>query len=291
MSIPRSRALNTAPRRSLSQDLKDMKLSPTGTGASVDSRTMVTKSPRKPIPEVCKIAGKNASLYAKDFDKNSTLRLQMRQVDGLRWSDLEVGELLGTGAFCIVREVRLKDRGNRSQTQMTGQEDSEASLDTTEIFNNSSIFNESSTSQDADIQDSARAEVDTSTSFALKCLDPQHLKGELNFSDCAIDLVMEAKILACLSHPNIIKLHAVTGGSVSRAFTRRKGYFLVLDCLNGSLEERICTWANEELSMSNVERVVRLDDRLKSVIIGVVRGMRYLHKNKVIYRYAFIEKH
>ena len=268
-----------------------MKLSPLGNGACVDSRKVLTKSPKKTIPETRKIAGEKASLYAKDFDKNSNLRLKMRQVEGMRWSDLKVRELLGRGAFCIVSKVRLKDEGNRSPTQISGQEDSEASLNTAEIFNDSSIFNDSPVSQDAEVQDSAPSEVDTRTSFALKCLDPQLLKGEQNFSDCAIDLVIEAKILACLSHPNIVHLHAVTGGSVSRAFARRKGYFLILDRLYGSLEERIRTWTDEELSMSNVERIVRLDDRLKSVIIGVVRGMRYLHKNNVIYRYAFFEKY
>ena len=249
----------------------------------MDSRTVVTKSPKKTIPEMRLIAGKNASLYAKDFDKNSMLSLKMSQVDGLRWSDLDVGEFLGKGASCRVHKVRLKNKRNRPLTQMAGQEDSEASLDTAGVFIESSICH------DSEITDSAPSEVDTSTTFALKCLDPQHFEGERNFSDSAIDLVMEAKVLACLSHPNIIKLHGITAGSVSRAFTRRRGYFLILDRLYGSLEDKIRTWVDEELSMSNVERVVRLDDRLKSVILGVVRGMRYLHKNNVIYRYAILK--
>ena len=250
-----------------------------------DSKSILTKSSsKKAINENCKIAGRAASLYAKDFDKNSNLQLQMREVDGLRWSDLEVGTLLGRGAFSHVHEVSLRDKGDGPPTLATGQDNSDASLETAEIFSES--FN----GHDAELYENLNIEVSgTGISFALKCIDPQHLKGKRDFSNCAIDIVMEAKVLACLSHPNIIKLHAVTAGSVSRAFTRRRGYFLILDRVQGTLDERILTWADDESAMSKVERIVRLDDRLKSVVLGVVRGMKYLHKNMVIYRYASFE--
>ena len=282
MSIPRVQAWNSTPRHYITEGPNDMKLTPTGHAeVFADSKSVSTKSSKNAILEIRKIAGKRASLYAKDFDKNAKLFQQMRDVDRLRWSDLEVGALLGKGTFNHVREVSLGGKGLRSQGPRAGQDCSEASLDTAEIFS------ESFDGHDVDIDESALSHTDKQ--FALKYIASQYLNAKVDFSDCAIDIVMEAKVLACLSHPNIIKLHAVRGGSLSRAFTRGRGYFLILDRVHVTLDARIRSWAENESSMSKVDRIAQLNGRLKSVVLGVVRGMKYLHKNKVIYRYVSFE--
>lgn len=314
--------MNIAPKDDLSTMCGDLKISPSGimdnnnnsnNSKSHNARLRTSKadhvvsarsSLKAETPDMCKIAGKEASRYGKDFDKKaSALRQQTREINELRWSDLEVGKLLGTGAFCHVFEVTLKDKSKSLSTETAMLDTSDASIDVWELFHDSGITKEaarhatSSSNQTADNDNDDDDENDhnnndivkvKTTCFALKCLHPQYLKGKRDFADCAIDLVMEAKILACLSHPNIIKLHAVTAGSISKVFTKKGGYFLLLDRLFGSLDERIRDWAPAEISMSSSERRTALTHRLKSVALGVARGMAYLHRNMVIYRYVLL---
>lgn len=52
-----------------------------------------------------------------------------------------------------------------------------------------------------------------------------------------IDLAIEAKFLTVISHPNIVKMRALAQGNPIR-----NDYFIVLDRLYGTLEERIVEW-------------------------------------------------
>ena len=61
-----------------------------------------------------------------------------------------------------------------------------------------------------------------------------HIKG-------AADLVLEAKFLANLNHPNIVQLHALSTEGMS-GFGQDRGYFLVLDRLSETLESRFKSW-------------------------------------------------
>ena len=293
------KTMNLAPDDHLSTRCGELKISPGATNDKSNNSRMrpskadqvvAARSSLKPeIPDMCKIAGKEASRYGKDFDKLSALRQQTREINEMRWSDLEVGKLLGTGAFCHVYEVTLKDKSKSLTAEKAMLDGSDASIDVWELFHDSGITKEARLDPRPahevanNNNDSVKV---TTTCFALKCLHPQYLKGKRDFADCAIDLVMEAKILACLSHPNIIKLHAVTAGSISKVFTKKGGYFLLLDRLYGSLDERIRDWAANEISMSKSERTTTLGQRLQSVAFGVARGMAYLHRNMVIYRYV-----
>eukprot|EP00545_Synedropsis_sp_CCMP1620_P000646 CAMPEP_0119011142 /NCGR_PEP_ID=MMETSP1176-20130426/5482_1 /TAXON_ID=265551 /ORGANISM="Synedropsis recta cf, Strain CCMP1620" /LENGTH=532 /DNA_ID=CAMNT_0006963919 /DNA_START=88 /DNA_END=1686 /DNA_ORIENTATION=- len=236
-----------------------------------------------PAEHMCRVAGKEASRYGKDFEKHSTLaHTQTRKVTELRWSDLEVGKLLGTGAFCHVYEAVLKPPPTTAQREQAEELEDDSS-DVWDLMNRSGIDPEASVAASPGNNSNDR---EAHGAFAIKQLDPHFLKGKNDFADCAIDLIMEAKILACLHHPNIIKLHAVTAGSISKVFTNRQGgYFLLLDRLNAdSLTERIREWADGEITASRHERAKRLEDRLKTVALGISEGMKYLHKNMVIYR-------
>jgi hypothetical protein len=240
-----------------------------------------------PAEHMCRVAGNEASRCGKDFEKNSTLAQHTRKVAELRWSDLNLGKLLGTGAFCHVYEANLKPRTPPFPSPVTSEKRQQ---DTDELLEDDSndiwdLLNGSGIDADASLG-AGGSNHNIQNSFAIKQLDPHFLEGKHDFADCAIDLVMEAKILACLIHPNIIKLHAVSAGSISRVFTnKRGGYFLLLDRLHGgSLTDRIREWADGGITASRHDRAKLLEDRLKSVALGISEGMKYLHKNMVIYR-------
>uniref|UniRef100_A0A7S1Y5A0 Protein kinase domain-containing protein n=1 Tax=Grammatophora oceanica TaxID=210454 RepID=A0A7S1Y5A0_9STRA len=135
--------------------------------------------------------------------------------------------------------------------------------------------------------------------YALKHLHPQMTHKQRDFTASAIDLVLEAKLLGCLDHDNIVKLYGVTKGSLSNVFAS-SGYFLLLDRLHGTLEDKIQDWIGlekmkhltltdksvgaEQLDLRMKERSKLVDQRLGSVGLDVARGMEYLHRHRIIFR-------
>ncbi len=74
----------------------------------------------------------------------------------------------------------------------------------------------------------------------------KHLRRDLlpkksKFVHAAADLVMEAKFLSTLYHPNIVKLRGWSGGPESYAVGSHDDFFLVLDRLDHTLSLRITT--------------------------------------------------
>lgn len=96
----------------------------------------------------------------------------------------------------------------------------------------------------------------------------------------------EAKFLASISHPNIIKLRGMAAAGTSGFATmKERGYFLLLDRLQCTLEHKIDHWRNFEkaLSLEGKKRKGFLAERLH-VAFDVAAALSYLHKNNIIYR-------
>jgi serine/threonine protein kinase len=73
----------------------------------------------------------------------------------------------------------------------------------------------------------------------------------------AMDLAMEATLLASLSHPNICKLRGTAGTPGNPDF------MLVLDRLYATLDERIAEWREEQPRPTRLKRLVRIGSGLK----------------------------
>lgn len=84
-------------------------------------------------------------------------------------------------------------------------------------------------------------------SLAVKYLQPRITCQRKSFEHGAADLATEAFFLAKLDHPNIIKLRAVTTGSVESNVCSGKetGFFLVVDRLVETLEQRLQRWREQ----------------------------------------------
>jgi serine/threonine protein kinase len=105
-------------------------------------------------------------------------------------------------------------------------------------------------------------------------------------ADAVYDLACEAKYLASLTHPNIVKLRGTVGIPGS------PGFMLILDRLTLTLEEKINQWRLDQRKFRGVLGIFRRDvagladvymQRLV-VLFDISRAMRYLHKKRILYR-------
>ncbi|CAJ1955529.1 unnamed protein product [Cylindrotheca closterium] len=136
--------------------------------------------------------------------------------------------------------------------------------------------------------------------FALKCLSPNTMARTKSFKTGSVDLVIEATILARLSHPNVIKLHGFYGKSVRNSYLEsERGYFLVIDLLADTLRNKIDKYRLQNPKMrktrdpsqqmgsikdSNKPNTSEALERIKSIGVDVAKGMEYLHSQGVVLR-------
>ena len=288
-----------------------------------------------------RVAGEEALRHSRQFDAQSRLAKhfssrEKRNITELRWSDLEIGRLLGEGNFSHVYEVKLIYRDDLPDTGTVATGNETIQVD---VWNSNSVDWRNprvAVKEEQDIWDLVSVADDMGSDsgysdeekvmgpremklrervYALKHLHPQVTKRQKKFTASAIDLVLEAKLLSCLDHPNIVRLFGVTEGSINKLFSEH-GYFLLLDRLHETLEDKIEEWAATEAmimarmasplpsqgkssskmrrsaSTANVvdtglydrEREKILGERIGSVMIDIARGMEYLHRQRIIFR-------
>jgi serine/threonine protein kinase len=126
--------------------------------------------------------------------------------------------------------------------------------------------------------------------YAVKCLREDITEQQETFETAAVDLALEAQILARLMHPNIIHLHGSMGGCISESFHQGPGFFLVLDLLVDTLDKRLLRWRKNKsaatgfLHRSKQQEQHELLDRIEHVALGVAEGLAYVHSRGILYR-------
>src|SRR3569832_255065 len=83
--------------------------------------------------------------------------------------------------------------------------------------------------------------------YAMKHLKHKLMAQPDNFRLAASELAVEAHMLASFDHPNIIKIHGWAANGVA-SFTQggHDSFFLLFDCLEETLEDRIRRWTEQE---------------------------------------------
>lgn len=144
----------------------------------------------------------------------------------LNRDNIQIGPLLGKGSFSLVSEVTgLLEQREPEHDCTFG---SRSALDRTSL----------------------------SGRYAIKHLRPDLVPKPETFQAAAADLLLEAKYLAALNHPGILKLRAVAQGGVSafeQAGGQYDGFFLITDRLQGTLREKILEWQVQQQEESLLE--------------------------------------
>lgn len=134
----------------------------------------------------------------------------------------------------------------------------------------------------------------------------KHLKHSLMttpkaFQMAAVDLAVEAHFLSSFRHPHILKLRGLAGDGIQGYKSgRHDGYFLILDRLEESLEQRLDSWRHqheqddEDLPLSAMVERMKLhktqdchrgdySEPLKYAT-QIANALSYLHERDVMYR-------
>ena len=83
----------------------------------------------------------------------------------------------------------------------------------------------------------------TTARYALKHLRQSLVRCPEKFAKAAMDLACEAEMMMCLDHPNIVKLRRwATDGPKGYTHGAHNSYFLIIDRLVETLEDRIWEW-------------------------------------------------
>lgn len=112
--------------------------------------------------------------------------------------------------------------------------------------------------------------------YAVKFLKREVMASAKDYSNGAADLMVETQILSTIkSHPNIITLHGVAAAGVSGfAEGTEGGYFLILDRLTDTLDNRLATWKTKK---------VNLFERTK-VAFNLASAVNHLHEYNIVFR-------
>jgi len=209
--------------------------------------------------------------------------------------EIVTGEILGSGQFGVIRDIKQfkdhvtgvssfstdhKENGN----ECIGANDSCKKMDT--LYNAVDNNKLQSVEVDCICGSEGNQRYTKDIRYVVKslqdCISPE---CEIR---AMIDLAIEAKFLAVLSHPNIINMRGV--GHVPG----HPDYFMILERIDCTLEDKRNLW-REELKQSKKRLSIRSGKEQKSlseelhrvsltVIYEVANAMKYLHKHNIIHR-------
>lgn len=114
-----------------------------------------------------------------------------------------------------------------------------------------------------------------------------NLDDPVSFVSGIIDIAMEARFLAFLRHPHIIKMRAISNVE----FCQDK-YFIMLDRLYDTLNDRLITWKNRKKKTNGLHiirdrKVNEKKELWKERILvaqNVCSALAYLHHHRIVYR-------
>ena len=150
--------------------------------------------------------------------------------------ELGLGEILGQGCFCIVNEISAISLSNEENTTITTTSKKNSNQSTKSPSRKSIVYDREYMEKHCARENEGKNDKDAR--YAIK-----RVKRSLTGSERTkgiIDLAVESQLLKGISHPNIIKMRAASSSDILS-----QDFFIILDRLYSTLEERIDMWIEE----------------------------------------------
>jgi serine/threonine protein kinase len=185
-------------------------------------------------------------------------------VGSFQRQEISLGNLLGKGRFSKVYEITSIELMNPAAEEATN-DIHVVLLDATETAR------------------SAMSENAREGKYAMKRLRKKLLRRPRDFTRAAAHMVLEAQYLSKLDHPNIVKLRgSALGGASSFESGAHDGYFLILDRVQETLQERIHkTWAVQQPQSRNPSEFLY---QKTYYALQIASALQYLHDRRIIFR-------
>ena len=187
-----------------------------------------------------------------------------------------MGRKLGSGGFCDVHEIQaFKPHNEGTNTERKRQTIAERHF----------------------LNRHARREKSGDARYAIKFIQEKWVDDSTGFRTAAGDLKNEMGIFQLVHHPNILKVRgwATQGTAAYSESGRHDGYFLILDRLYDTLDQRIKKWKKQEKRLNNpiLKRVKAKQSEKKQkelfaerlhVAFDLAGAMEHIHERNLVYR-------
>ncbi|GAX14355.1 hypothetical protein FisN_11Hh188 [Fistulifera solaris] len=213
------------------------------------------------------------------------------------WDEVRIGKLIATGAFSAVYCTDKKDNWSSSSTSLNFDESLSAMFFEDDLED---VLTKATQGSESEFGDPSHSSSDPSlvsedSRLVLKCLNKSSRSGKTHKAMATRGLINEASILMSLApHPNVTRLVGVSNDLLHA--NPDKG-FLVFDRIADSLDRILVRWQicpdDQDLSLfgpdiqwkeTDLWKQSPLHWRLKHIVLGMVKGLAFLHKNSVLHR-------
>eukprot|EP00978_Attheya_sp_CCMP212_P047105 scaffold421227_cov54-Attheya_sp.AAC.2 len=243
-----------------------------------------------------KAAAAAIRLVKKATDKSNVIRADGKDDGVARFSHEEVGwgALLGRGGFADVHEIEILDTSKPLSTAPK-----ESFFRTSFQLNVPQSVDEQRRKFVSD--NLRREEGNHDARYAIKFLSRETMMNPVKYRTGAADLALEAKFLASLDHPNIVKIRGIPNEG-EKGFLRPVlgGFFIIMDRLYNTLDEQIhVTWKKEKDAFPSSKRFMckapdpvvaqKKEDlllRRLTAMFDIAGAFSYMHQHNIVYRDA-----
>jgi serine/threonine protein kinase len=119
--------------------------------------------------------------------------------------------------------------------------------------------------------------------YAVKFVKKDLSKKPHEFRGAAADLIVEAKYLAALSHPNILKLRGVATDGSAAFMDGYDGFFIIVDRLAETMADRIVRWQQQQPEMDATMKRDLLTLQV-DYALQIADALAYLHDRRILFR-------
>lgn len=241
-----------------------------------------------------------SGLLNREGQKCNEATGESRIIAPLSFQELNLGRILGTGGFSSVFEV-MSYTLDPAQKFNPQEQNARKAMKDTALAVPTVVRTEKEEKGKAEKGKQEPSSTKTlkgvpEPQYAIKHLRRGLIKEPDKFERAAIDMVLEAQLLLAMDHPNIVSLRGWAGEGVQGYSTgRHTAFFIVIDRLVESLDDRLALWRNAHRKYKGRTKMLwgkskysskldhLLDDRLM-VTQGITSAIEYMHERRIIYR-------